>query len=120
MTPFRAYPAPVAALVAGAGRTSEEKPMDMPVVNACQVESCAYNRDRACHALAITVGDALLAQCDTYFATPAKGGDPSVSGKVGACKVAECRHNERFECQAPGIEVGPKQEAAECLTFAPA
>ncbi len=94
--------------------------MEMPVVNACQVESCVYNRDRACHALAITVGDARLAMCDTFFTAPTEGGDPDVTGKVGACKMAACRHNSRFECQAPGIEVGPNHEAAECLTFAPA
>ncbi|WP_406445547.1 hemerythrin domain-containing protein [Streptomyces sp. NBC_00631] len=29
----------------------------MPAVTECEVENCAYNRDRACHALAITVGD---------------------------------------------------------------
>ena len=30
--------------------------MEMPVVTECAVEDCAYNRDHACHALAITVG----------------------------------------------------------------
>ncbi len=94
--------------------------MDMPVINECQVESCAYNRDRTCNALAITVGDARLAHCDTYFTAPAKGGDPSTSGRVGACKMSDCRHNTQFECQAPGIEVGPQHDAAECLTYAPA
>ncbi|MFO7250095.1 MAG: DUF1540 domain-containing protein [Actinomycetes bacterium] len=94
--------------------------MDMPVINACQVESCVYNRDRTCHALAITIGDAHLAQCDTFFTAPAKGGDPEAMGKVGACKMSECRHNSQFECQAPGIEVGAKHQMAECLTFAPA
>lgn len=94
--------------------------MQMPPVNSCQVERCVYNRDQTCHALAITMGNTTLAHCDTFFTAPTKGGDPSVSAKVGACKIAECRHNSQFECQAPGIEVGPKQEPAECLTFAPA
>lgn len=94
--------------------------MDMPMVNACQMDTCVYNRGQACHALAITVGDARLAQCDTFFTAPTKGGDPSTSGKVGACKMADCRHNTQFECQAPGIEVGPQREAAQCLTYAPA
>nr|WP_245651840.1 DUF1540 domain-containing protein [Streptosporangium amethystogenes] len=48
----------------------------MPVVNACEVDACAYNTDRSCHALAITVGDVRHAHCDTYFKAPAKGGDP--------------------------------------------
>ncbi|MDW4909241.1 hypothetical protein RB628_28850 [Streptomyces sp. ADMS] len=62
---------------------------------------CAYNRDRACHALAITVGDILHAHCDTFFTSPAKGGDRSATGRVGACKMSDCRHNIDFECRAP-------------------
>jgi hypothetical protein len=94
--------------------------MDMPRVNECQVESCVYNKQRSCHALAITVGNARLAHCDTFFTAPAEGGDPSAMAGVGACKMADCRHNTRFECQAPSIEVGMTKDAAGCLTFAPA
>ncbi len=93
--------------------------MDMPVVNACEVGSCSYNRDRNCHALAITVGDSLHAHCDTFFSTSSKGGDPSAPGHVGACKMADCRHNVDLECQAPGIAVGYRQDQADCLTYAP-
>jgi hypothetical protein len=93
--------------------------MDMPAVNECAVESCSYNRDRGCHALAITVGDALHAQCDTYFSTSFKGGDPLAGGRVGACKMSDCRHNIDLECQAAGIVVGSRQEQADCLTYAP-
>ncbi|MGI5485583.1 DUF1540 domain-containing protein [Microtetraspora malaysiensis] len=94
--------------------------MDMPTVNECQVESCAYNRDRACHALAITIGDARLAQCDTFFSVSSKGGDPATTGRVGACKMSDCRHNTQLECQAPGIVVGQSRSEADCLTYAPA
>ncbi|MFD2356265.1 DUF1540 domain-containing protein [Nonomuraea ferruginea] len=63
----------------------------MPVVNECDVDACAYNTDRRCHALAITVGDIRHAHCDTFFRTSAKGGDPTTVGHVGACKMSDCR-----------------------------
>ncbi|RBQ15916.1 DUF1540 domain-containing protein [Spongiactinospora rosea] len=91
--------------------------MEMPVINACEVEECAYNTEGACHALAITVGDVRHAHCDTFFRTPAKGGDPLGIGQVGACKMADCRHNSQFECHAPGINVGYVESAANCLTY---
>ena len=94
--------------------------MDMPVVNRCEAETCAYNRDLNCHAIAITIGDPRHAGCDTFYQTSFKGGDPSAVGHVGACKMAECRHNVNLECQAPGINVGYQQQSADCLTFAPA
>ncbi|MCF6522703.1 DUF1540 domain-containing protein [Streptomyces sp. JJ36] len=94
--------------------------MDMPIVNQCTVTECVYNREEACHALAITVGDVQHPRCDTYFSAGTKGGDPSTTGRVGACKVSACRHNAQFECRAPGITVGYQQTEVDCLTFAPA
>jgi hypothetical protein len=93
--------------------------MEMPVVNECAVQECAYNRDRACHALAITVGDRQHAHCDTFFAVGFKGGDPAATGRVGACKMSDCVHNIELECQAPGIMVGYQQDVVDCLTFQP-
>ncbi|WP_198535468.1 DUF1540 domain-containing protein [Streptomyces caatingaensis] len=89
----------------------------MPRVAVCEVETCAYNQDSACHALAITVGDATHARCDTFFTYPVKGGDSAATGRVGACKMAGCLHNQDLECQAPGITVASLQDAADCLTF---
>ncbi|MGI5267591.1 DUF1540 domain-containing protein [Nonomuraea sp. CA-218870] len=94
--------------------------MKMPVVNACDVEACAYNADGNCHAMAITVGDSRHAHCDTFFTASAKGGDPANVGHVGACKMADCRHNTQFECQAPNITVGYGSGTADCLTYSPA
>ncbi|MFF5924225.1 DUF1540 domain-containing protein [Streptomyces flavochromogenes] len=96
--------------------------MDMPVVNECAVGDCAYNRDHACHALAITLGDPGPghAHCDTFFTAPSKGGDPTVTGRVGACKMSDCRHDTDLECRAPGIIVGYQQTDVDCLTYAPA
>ncbi|MFF5157657.1 DUF1540 domain-containing protein [Streptomyces sp. NPDC000348] len=94
--------------------------MEMPVVNECSVDDCAYNRNHVCHALAITVGDVRHPRCDTFFTSSAKGGDPSTTGRVGACKVSGCRHNVDFECRAPGITVGFQQSEVDCLTYATA
>ncbi|NBM16510.1 DUF1540 domain-containing protein [Streptomyces sp. GC420] len=94
--------------------------VQMPVINECAVENCAYNNDRACHALAITVGDAHHPHCDTFCPSPPKGGEPSATGHVGACKMADCRHNSSLECHAPGISVGYLQDEVDCLTYAPA
>lgn len=93
--------------------------MQMPVVTECAVEACAYNTDRVCHALAITVGNAHHAHCDTFFAAAVHGGDPSAKGRVGACKMSDCAHNVALECRAPAIAVGIKQNSADCLTYQP-
>ncbi|OII67931.1 MULTISPECIES: DUF1540 domain-containing protein [unclassified Streptomyces] len=94
--------------------------MDMPVINQCEAGDCAYNKDHACHALAITVGDVHHAHCDTFLDSPSKGGDPGATGHVGACKAAECRHNRQLECHAPAITVGYQENNVDCLTYAPA
>ncbi|NYI04847.1 DUF1540 domain-containing protein [Allostreptomyces psammosilenae] len=94
--------------------------MQMPVINECAVDACAYNQEHACHALAITVGGRDHAQCDTYFPDLPTGGDPSGPGHVGACTMADCRHNTDLECQAPGIDVGYHASAVDCLTYQPA
>ncbi|WP_182875976.1 DUF1540 domain-containing protein [Microbispora sp. H10670] len=94
--------------------------MEMPVVNRCEATSCVYNRDRRCHATAITVGDLSHAHCDTFFTTAGPGGDQQTVGRVGACKMYDCRHNVALECQAPGIDIGYVQDEADCMTYAPA
>jgi hypothetical protein len=94
--------------------------MDMPVVNSCAAEQCAYNIEQQCHALAITVGDSLQANCETYFGIAMKGGDRETPGHVGACKMQDCVHNSALECQAPGISVGMQADLPNCVTYQPA
>jgi hypothetical protein len=91
--------------------------VDMPVVDNCTADACAYNRDNSCHALAITVGDGGGAHCDTFFGISRKGGVASVTGGVGACKMADCTHNVDLECRAPAISVGAQRDTADCLTY---
>jgi hypothetical protein len=91
--------------------------MDMPAVTACEADTCAYNQNSACHALAITVGKLEHAQCDTFFTNGQRGGDPAAVGRVGACSMSMCVHNVNLECEAPGITVGYHENAVDCLTY---
>lgn len=94
--------------------------MDMPDVKSCDVLECAYNKQRQCHAIAITIGDSGIPRCDTFWANQGsslEAGDPSQSGHVGACHTSQCEYNERLECRAPGIRVGYQNESPNCLTF---
>lgn len=91
--------------------------MEMPLVNMCTAEDCAYNLSQTCHALAITIGDARHAHCDTYVGASVQGGDRSAVGHVGACKMSDCVHNAGLECQAPGITVGFQGSSADCLSY---
>lgn len=91
--------------------------MEMPKVTACEVSQCAYNDNKDCHALAITIGDISKPKCDTFFQTSIHGGVKDTTAGVGACKISECNYNEELECSAANIKVGMKSGTAECLTF---
>lgn len=91
--------------------------MDMPLVRECSALSCAYNADRRCHALAITIGDTGHPHCDTFCDIGAKGGDLAVLGRVGACKTADCAFNRALECTAPAIVVGYARDDMDCTTY---
>lgn len=92
--------------------------MKMPKVMDCTVKDCAYNMDKACHAMAITIGeDAHTPACDTFFQSKTHGGVKDMTAGVGACKTADCQYNRDFECSAPNIHVGMKGKQPDCLTF---
>lgn len=93
--------------------------MDMPDVQSCDVLECAYNKQRECHAMAITIGDSGTPRCDTFWAKgpSADAGDPYQKGHVGACHTSQCEYNDRLECNAPSIRVGYQNESPNCLTF---
>lgn len=98
-------------------------PSRMSMVKGCTARECAYNVNEACHALAITVGDAGDPMCDTFFSSPFHGVAESIAAGVGACKVGDCRHNAGLECMAGSINVGvefhPERGHADCMTFEP-
>jgi len=92
-------------------------PKQVPNVMRCDVETCAYNKQRNCHAFAITIGDGERPRCDTFTKDFESGGLFEAKAKVGACKVAVCEHNKNLECQAKGIHIGRAEDEADCLTF---
>jgi hypothetical protein len=89
----------------------------MPVINECEMTTCAYNQQRVCHAMAITVGDTVCPMCDTFFARPDKGGVGDMTGTVGACKESDCQFNDALECSAPGIKVASHGGHPDCSTY---
>ena len=90
----------------------------MPQVVGCSVEECAYNANKNCHAMAITVGDPHgSADCDTYFKSENHGGVKDLTAGVGACKLAMCQFNKDYECTTTGINIGMSQANAGCLSF---
>jgi hypothetical protein len=92
------------------------KTIEMPDVSTCDATECAYNEKGACHARAITVGDELHPDCDTFLRSGEHCHRADRAG-VGACKVKACKHNDDLECQAPAIRVGHREGRVECLTF---
>lgn len=92
--------------------------MEMPKVMDCSVSDCAYNANKACHAMAITIGeDPDEPICDTFFESSTHGGVKDITAGVGACKSYECSYNEDYECTASNIHVGMKEDQPDCLTF---
>ena len=93
-------------------------PIEMSVVKGCEVSKCVYNADSACHAKAITVGDTVRPDCDTYFTLPsAHTKAVQRQAGVGACKMSDCKFNEDFECISPEISMGFLKDAPKCMTY---
>ena len=91
--------------------------MDMPKVSNCGMEKCSYNSQGRCHAMAINVGGAEGAMCDTFAETSAKCVSNGGSGKVGACRMIGCEFNDCLECMAPSVEITKSNNHPFCLTF---
>ncbi|MEW5895647.1 MAG: DUF1540 domain-containing protein [Candidatus Omnitrophota bacterium] len=90
---------------------------EMSRIISCDAIQCAYNTNRQCHTVGITVGDGKCPLCDTALKADQKGGISDMTGGVGACKVAICEYNESLECTAPGINVCMHEDHPECCTF---
>jgi len=90
-------------------------PVTTPKIMACQVTECSYNKNKECHAMAITVGNS-HPTCDTFIKSSFQGGTDSIGG-VGACRAVDCKWNESLECTAEGINVGTHENHADCVTY---
>jgi hypothetical protein len=82
----------------------------------CSVSDCAYNVNKQCHTMAITVGSE-CPMCDTYSSGKEKGGMMDMIGGVGACRKNDCVFNKSLECSANGIHVGKHGGHADCETY---
>ncbi len=98
------------------GGIMAELRIEMPLVKNCNVKNCVYNTDQHCHAKAITIGDGINPECDTYLNHSIHAG-PSTTAGVGACKVSNCKFNKDFECSAAEISVGEVAKVVKCLTY---
>lgn len=89
--------------------------LQLPLVSTCSASSCAYNRDSACHAGAITVtGDA--STCGTYVESGTQAGQDATAS-VGACHRSECVFNAALECTAKDVAIESSGDVASCRTF---
>jgi hypothetical protein len=89
---------------------------EIPQVKQCKATDCAYNRDKACHALAITIGQSDNPICNTYLVSDTHTTTEQIGG-VGSCKVSSCFHNADFECHADGIQVDHASSEVVCKTY---
>jgi hypothetical protein len=92
--------------------------MPMAHVLSCNVNECAYNQNRECHASSIMVG-ADHPTCDTFTKSIPSNISKEAMPEVSKCSVENCRFNQNLICQAPGITVGHHMEHADCATFLP-
>ncbi len=92
--------------------------MEMPQVKACGAAKCSYNKAGACHALAVTIGEAGQPVCDTFLANGASKADVMEIAGVGACKVEDCEHNQGLYCTAASIQVKHEGGVPVCATYA--
>lgn len=95
----------------------KEITIQMPEVKSCGVLQCGYNQTGSCHAKAITIGDTMTPECDTFFVSQAHAKNVSVIAGVGACKVSSCKFNTDFECVSESIQVGHTHDRVCCLTY---
>ena len=90
---------------------------EMPVVTECMVSECVYNANSGCHARAITIGDSIHPDCDTFLAGARHAKSVNQIAGIGACKTAGCKFNNDLECIAENIQVGMSNNKANCMTF---
>jgi hypothetical protein len=89
----------------------------MPFIIGCDMEGCSYNRDKECHALAITIGVSGLPRCDTYTSLSGKGGVAESFGCVGACREELCTYNDSLECTSAAVLIRMRNGNPNCVAF---
>ena len=87
-----------------------------PEVISCQVKGCSFNRDKACHALSISVGGPHQ-ECDTFDTAENNGHHETGTTSVGVCNVPSCVYNKNNLCQSDGINLAAHENHADCMTY---
>ncbi len=93
--------------------------LEMPQVTKCDAVACAYNTGNTCHAKAITIGDFIFPDCDTYLPVDGHAELITPLAGVGACKVKNCKFNRDYECTTESIQVGRIEKTIRCMTYQP-
>jgi hypothetical protein len=91
--------------------------IEMPRVSQCGVEGCVYNSQKRCHEKAITVGDFLSPECDTYLPGSGHVTQIKTDAGVGACKVIGCEFNTDYECSRNEVQLGHQEGMVRCLSY---
>jgi len=91
--------------------------LEMPVVKECAASDCVYNTNSSCHARAISIGDSMHPDCDTFMAGVRHAKSVNQIAGIGACKTAGCKFNNDLECMAESIQVRMVKNKANCATF---
>lgn len=81
----------------------------MPGVSECTIAQCAYNSNKACHAIAIAIGDGVRPVCDRAFNLPRLGGSKA---DKAAHRISAYCHN--FEYSEAG---GREENYGKYITF---
>ncbi len=90
---------------------------DLPKVESCSAEECAYNKGQECHAAAITVSETNDPKCSTFSNNSSKGGVENLTAGVGACLQSNCQHNVDLECGASAIVMAFSHGMVNCSTY---
>lgn len=91
--------------------------LEMPMVTTCMADECVYNLNSNCHARAITIGDSIHPNCDTFMAGSRRVKSINQIAGIGACKTTGCKFNDDLECMAENIQVGIIKNEVNCMTF---
>ena len=90
--------------------------MEMTLISECNLETCAFNKNRMCRTWGITVGP--HGECNTFVHASARGGFPEIHGGLGACLASNCQFNVSLECRAANVKIALDDEKhADCKTY---
>jgi hypothetical protein len=88
----------------------------LPKITLCEMEECAYNIDKKCRAIAITIGGP-EPECITIEKKLKEGGLDTVNGGVGACKARDCCFNRDLICIAKAIKIEKRDNKGYCKSY---